>query len=634
MWNVGFGKRHFLSYLFFFLLLIIIYSNSFHSSWHFDDYVNITKNSNIHIDQLNWGSLKNTIFGIVDNSRISRPIAFLSFALNYYLHGLNVYGYHVVNFLIHYLTTLFLFLFIYHTLNLPLLKERYEKHAYSIALLSTVFWSVNPVHVSAVTYIVQRMASMAALFYIMSMYFFLKFRTSGNRSRSLLFIVSSIVCALLAVGSKENAVMLPFIIFIYDLFFIQGLSNETLKRNLKIAVGPILIILLAGLLFYDFSSVVKDYEFRPFTMKERLLTEPRVVLFYITLLFYPITSRLTLIHDFQISKSLIDPWTTLAAILIIFLIIAVSLFKARKWPLIAYCILFFFLNHVIEGSLLSLELVYEHRNYLPSMLLFVPLAVAITKGLDYFVKQKMLFFLIVGATTFLIVLLSVTSYIQNDIMKDEISLWSDNVQKSPRLHHPRQCLAVALFLSGRLPEAFIELTKAVDSYESGLVTKKSLTYGCLGEYYLVTGDDDRALDYLLKSINLYPPHSYIPLSFDRAAIIYMRKGLLDQAEAMARKAISLQPREGNFYLTYSAILVKQNRPDAAIKEAQKALRLNLDSPWPYRFIAMAYKQKNNGYAEKHFRTIGRMTGDPTDADSNTALASWPYFEELKPTHAN
>ena len=88
------------------------------------------------------------------------------------------------------------------------------------------------------------------------------------------------------------------------------------------------------------------------------------------------------------------------------------------------------------------------------MLLFVPVAVGIVKGLEYFSQKKVVLYVLAAAITIVIIVQSVTVYIQNNIMHDEISLWSDNVKKSPRLHHPHQCLAVAFLISGRLPEAF------------------------------------------------------------------------------------------------------------------------------------------------------------------------------------
>ena len=132
-------------------------------------------------------------------------------------------------------------------------------------------------------------------------------------------------------------------------------------------------------------------------MWERVLTQPRVILFYISLLLYPITSRLMLIHPVEISKSLFNPWTTFAAIAVILLILVGAVLTSRKRPLISYCIIFFFLNHLIEGSFISLGLVYEHRNYLPSMLFFVPLSILIVYALNYFEMRKWMFVILSSA---------------------------------------------------------------------------------------------------------------------------------------------------------------------------------------------------------------------------------------------
>lgn len=599
------GKRYLFVAAALMVILLLSYNNSFECSWHFDDYGNVVENASIHIKQLTWDNFKKLSYGIMNEGRISRPFSYLSFALNYYFGGLDIFGYHVVNFLIHYFAAIFLFLFIINTLRLPLLKEKYEKQAYSIALLATLLWAINPVHVTAVTYIVQRMASMAALFYIMAMYFYLKFRTSLRTPTSIVFIILCVLCAFLALGTKENAVMLPVSILLYDIFFIQGISGETIKKNVKIIVIPVAVIMTGFAISYDFSSIVKDYEFRPFTMQERLLTEPRIILFYISLLFYPLTSRLTLIHDIEVSKSLFDPWTTFAAILFLILITVVCIIKAKKWPLITYCVLFFFINHFIEGSFLSLELIFEHRNYLPSMLLFIPLAILLVEGLKYSSEKKIIFYPMVAMITGVMIVLSLSVYIQNDIMRDELTLWSDNVKKSPRLHHPRQGYAVALFITGRLPEAIIELKKAEASYESALITKKGVTYGCIGEYYYITGDYEKSLDYYKKSIDWYPASSYVPLSYYRLSLLLMKKGLLDDAEQMLKKAISFKPQEPGFYLTYSELLIKKKQPEEAIKKAQTVLRLNPHSKNIYKYIADAYALKKDKTAENHFRMIDK-----------------------------
>jgi len=184
-----------------FLVLISIYSNSFYGEWHFDDYANIVYNKYLQINSFSWPEIKHCIYG-VEHTRPSRPLSFLSFALNYQWGGMDVFGFHIVNFIIHYLATVFLFLFVLNTLKLPRIKDKYENIAYPVALLATFFWALNPVWVTSVTYVVQRMASMAGLFYIMSMYLYLKARTSVKSSHGIFLYVLCALAGLAAVLTK------------------------------------------------------------------------------------------------------------------------------------------------------------------------------------------------------------------------------------------------------------------------------------------------------------------------------------------------------------------------------------------------------------------------------------------------
>jgi protein O-mannosyl-transferase len=163
------------------IILLAVYGNSFNCSWHFDDEPNITENPNLHMTKLTWEQVNKALKSDRNNPHFFyRPVACLSFALNHYFGGLDVFGYHLVNLMIHFLSSVFLFLFIFNTLHLPSLRERYSSNAYAIALLATVLWAINPIQTQAVTYIVQRMASLAAMFYILSMYFYLKARTADQ----------------------------------------------------------------------------------------------------------------------------------------------------------------------------------------------------------------------------------------------------------------------------------------------------------------------------------------------------------------------------------------------------------------------------------------------------------------------
>jgi protein O-mannosyl-transferase len=594
-------RKYIVSFLLLAVFLSVIYANSLDCSWQYDDYGNIVENGAIHIKDLSWQSIEKGLYGIIGSARWQRPLSYFSFALNYYVGGLDVFGYHLVNLSIHCLTAFFLFLFIYHTLNLPLIRDKYGKNADSIALLSALLWAINPVQVTAVTYIVQRMASMVALFYIMSMFFYLQGRTDACLWKKGFFFMLAFFSGLLAVGTKENAAMLPISIFLYEYFLIRGISRENIKKSWKYAiVAAMASLAICALYIGDVSSLADDYEIRPFTMIERLLTQPRVLIFYISLLLYPLTSRMMLIHDIDLSTSLFHPWTTIPAILAIVLLIAAALWLYRKWPLISYCIVFFFLNHLIEGSFICLELIYEHRNYLPSLLFFVPISVLIIHGLQYFSDRKSLRLLIIAAVTSVLIIQGVTVYIQNNIYRDGISLWTDNRDKAPRLHVVRQNLATSYLMAGRIDEAFAEGQVAQKSYQAAMPSKKSKTHGLLGEYYFRNNMNDEAIVQYKEALKWDP---FYDVAYRRIAEIMIRMNRFPEAEAWIKKGLIIKRDSFAYHAILAGILLKEEQFDAAIKAAFRSLSLNADQWEPYITISDAFRAKGAEKRANHFRRV-------------------------------
>jgi Flp pilus assembly protein TadD len=594
-------RKYIVSFLLLAVFLSVIYSNSFDCSWQYDDYGNIVENAAIHIKDLSWQSIEKGLYGIIGSPRWQRPLSYFSFALNYYVGGLDVFGYHLVNLSIHCLTAFFLFLFIFHTLNLPLIRDKYGENAASIALLSSLLWAINPVQVTSVTYIVQRMASMVALFYIMSMFFYLRGRTEEFIWKRRLFFVLAFFSGLLAVGTKENAAMLPISIFLYELFLVRGVSQENIKRSWRYGIVAALAALTISFLYIsDVSSLADDYEIRPFTMIERLLTQPRVLIFYITLLFYPLTSRMMLIHDIDLSTSLLHPWTTIPAIIAIVLVIGGALWLSRRRPLISYCIVFFFLNHLIEGSFICLELIYEHRNYLPSLLFFVPISILIIEGLIFYSNRKVLRLLIMAAVTSVMIIWGVTVQIQNDIFKDGISLWTDNKNKTPRLHVVRQNLATSYFMAGRIEEAFAEGQVAQKSYQAAMPSKKSKSHGLLGEYYFLNNRNDEAISQYKEALKWDP---FYDIAYRRIAEIMIRKNHFPEAEQWIKKGLMIKRDSFAYHAILAGILFKERQYDGAIKAAFKSLSLNPDQWEPYLTIADAFRAKGNEKMANHFRFV-------------------------------
>ena len=172
----------------FFFLIFAVYSNTFNAAWQFDDKPNIIDNRDLHLNNLKPGSLIQTLFTDphtpgVPGKKLYRPISYLTFAVNWYFGKDKVVGYHIVNILIHFLTTVFLFIAILNLLGTPNFKEKFVGNRYFIAFISAALWSLNPIQTQAVTYIVQRMSSLAAMFYMLSILLYIKCRLSKSSIR-------------------------------------------------------------------------------------------------------------------------------------------------------------------------------------------------------------------------------------------------------------------------------------------------------------------------------------------------------------------------------------------------------------------------------------------------------------------
>ncbi len=564
------SRNYIFAFVALFTCLLIIYGNSFNCEWLFDDYPNIVQNKNIHLQTLSWSDISN-IFKQTPTQGLPRYVAYLSFALNYYSGGLNVFGYHAVNFAIHFITTIFLFLFIYKTFSLPLLKK-YSNIAYPVALLSAFLWATNPVQVNAVTYIVQRMTCLTGMFYIMSMYFYLNGRTSLHLRFRILNFSLFVLCALLAFFTKENAAMLPASVLIYDLLLIQGISKKTFRNNLFLLVLSCLILVGLGFVYLKFSNMIFiNFKQWTFTLEERLLTEPRVIFLYISLLLYPISSRLMVEHDIDLSRSLIDPWTTLVAIAAMFVLIGYALYQSRKRPLLSFCILFFFLNHLIEGSFIALDLIFEHRNYIPSMFFFVPIAILIIHILDYFAYRKSIQLIMTFGMVFLFAAQAHTVYIRNEIMLYQKILWEDNVQKAPNLSRPLAALGKVFFDEGDYEKGAMNTSRALQLSRFPNYYQPALYHCSLGNYYLtIKQDDDKAEFHYRQALQLQPN---IPLAYKGLALLMLKKGLLKQAHNFIEKALKYKPGDPTFQHNFARILLKEGVYSEAIRKIETAKKM-------------------------------------------------------------
>lgn len=613
-WHLPDARKYFFALISLSVLLLATYGNSFHAEWHFDDISNIVENERIRITNQTWSELSKSIY--TKEGKLGRPVALMSIAINHYYGGLDEFGYHVVNVIIHLAAAFFLFLFIMNTLKLPILRPHYGDNAYNIALLATFFWAAHPIHVHAVTTIVQRMASMAGMFYIMAMYFYLKGRTADRKIVAVTCFCLSVGSTLLALGSKENVILLPVGILLYDMLLIQGLRNRVSKKIVMTVFALLAAITIVIIFSVDFSSLFDGYRLRRFNLAERLMTEPRVIVFYLSLLLYPQISRMALVHDIDISRSLLDPPSTILAILFILIALAYAIQSARKRPLLSYCIIFFFLNHLVEGSIIPLELIYEHRNYIPAMLFFVPIVIFMLNVLDYFSERKWIQIMAVVAVILLLADFGHTTHLRNGHMRYAKILWMVNAETYPNLSRPHGALARIYREEGNYKMA---LEKSITALELGRFANLSepVIYLCnIGNYYLEYEKDyERALSYYREAERKY---GAIPDLYNGMALANLNQGNLQEARKYMQLALNENPRSSVFLINHGLISLKEGNTAEAVRAALKILSMNENEVSAMVLAAEAHRQRKNNELSISFwqKALAR---EPGRLDAHLAL---------------
>lgn len=595
------------------ILGFLIYSNTLEVPFYFDDLVNIRENPDIRLTELNLKDI--TIVGLKRYS--SRPVAHISFALNYYFHQADVTGYHVVNIIIHILTGIFLYFFIKTTLSFPSLRSRYKPCA-SIAFFAALLWLVHPVQTQSVTYTVQRMNSLAAMFYVLSFLLYVKGRLVKEDQKSWPWFAGCILAGILAIGSKEIAATLPFLILLYEWYFLQDLSTDWLKRHLPHVVGALIIFGSLAFLYLGASplqAILSGYKYKHFTLIERVLTEFRVVIHYISLLAYPHPSRLNLDYDFPLSHTLTAPITTLFSIGAIVGLITWAIYLAKKDRLISFCILWFFGNLAIESTVIALGIIYEHRMYLPSMFFFLLIIVLAYR----FVKQQ---WAIIGILSVGVILFSVWTYERNSVWGDPVTLWKDCVRKSPNKARPHSNLALALYQQGKFDEAIAHSSEALR-----ISPYYPEAHNNLGVGMAAKGRHDEAISHYSQALRIKPAYAEAHYNW---GVALNQQGKTDEAIHHYSKALRINPRHPGAHYNLGTVLARQGKLDEAIAHFQEALRIKPDHTRARYNLGLALqKQDRLDEAITRFSEALRIKPDHAEAHNNlgVCLASKGRLDE-------
>jgi protein O-mannosyl-transferase len=600
-----------------FIFIVTIYANTFHASWHLDDYANIVDNKYIQLTELSPSALCRVFQPYQNNLhiRLSRPVSYLSLALNWYIGNQQVVGYHIVNITIHILTSGFLYLFLLSLFKTPRLAGRYEGDENNIALLATVLWAVHPIQTQAITYIVQRMASLSAMFYIAGMFCYIQGRFQAKKQPRLTFFSCSMICMLLALGSKENAITFPLAIGLIEIIFFQNYSStENRKTCIRIVIAAtvatlvLALFLLFAMLPDPLTALQTRSGQRSFSLAQRLMTEPRIVLNYLIQIFYPLLNRFSIEHPITLSTSLIAPITTPLSLLSITGMLIFAFLRLHRFPALSLAILFYFLNQIVESSFIPLELVFEHRNYLPSLFLFLPVATGAVLGLRYFQREnkRAMFFLCSSVMTLLLIVIGMTTYSRNGIWASEKTLWEDALKKAPLSARPWSSLALYYSRTGHYD-------KALEMYEVSLTKQRisaffpAVALRNMGLIYTIKQDYDRALTCYDRALAADP--DYIQSLYDKASVLIIL-GDWDTAKTTVESLISRGDAVKDAFYLMGIIYLDTQAPEEALKYFRMANRLSPNNPKTY--IQIGVSMSMMGYYQKadwFLRQAGQLAKD-------------------------
>lgn len=567
--------------LFIVLIGILSYSNTFNVPFIFDDKPLIVENPGIKSLQYFSDTEKAKEAGLY-GLLMSRFTGYLTFAVNYKIHGLDVRGYHVFNLTVHIINAILVYRLVLLTFTTPyflrimqfsnsparpLLSKKAQMGIFT-ATFSALFFAAHPIQTEAVTYIWQRVTSLAALFYLLSLVMYIKFRRAEetpNSKRRYFFYLSSVFSAVFSMKAKEIAFTLPVIITLYEFIFFDG----KFKRRILCLVPLILTMLIiplsvmgkpTGDLISDVSDATRvDTDI---SRADYLFTQFRVIVTYIRLLLIPVRQNID--YDYPVSHSFLEAGVFLSFLFLcsmaalgarllyrsrvsIFSLTAANPAAAAYFRLVSFGIFWCFITLSVESSVIPIvDLIFEHRVYLPSIGFFMALTSAIGAGMERWgggaYAKKTAVYVMLAA----VLALSGAAYARNSVWQDGVRLWSNAVEGSPNKPRPHYSLGAAFMDQGRTDEA-------VNEYKTAIRLKPDYAeaHYNLGVAYIAQGRLDEAINEYEISVRLKPDYAD---AHNNLGLAYMDKGRFGDALREFRILLMISPKHASMALRFIEFL--------------------------------------------------------------------------------
>jgi len=525
------------------------YGNSLTGPFIFDDLPSIADNSTIHHLWPVWKALSpphgrgTTVEG--------RPVLNLTLAVNYAVGGVDPRGYHVANLVIHILAGLTLMGITRRTLLLPALRERFGAVDNELALATAVLWLVHPLQTESVTYLSQRAESLMGLFYLLTLYGFIRGTESPGAGR---WFAVSITACVLGMATKEVMVSAPLMVLLYDRTFVAGSFREAWRRRRS------LYLALAGtwiLLGYLVATAGGRGGTAGFGVRilwwQYALTQTCAIIHYLWLSVWPHP----LVFDYG-TDGVTDAWQVAAGTVLVAGLVTGTAISLWRWPVIGFVACWFLAILAPSSSILPVatQTMAEHRMYLP----LAAVVVLGVLGIHELVGRRTVAVAVVVALT-----LGVLTWRRNEDYRSDADIWADTVAKRPDNPRAQEHLGVALGQTGRLPQAVEHLEQALRA-EPDYAEAHCNLGAILGQ----TGRLSQAVEHLEHALRVEPEYAEAHYNL---GIALVQMGKIDDAIGQYEQAVRIRPEYAEAHGNLGNVLLQRGQVQEAIGQYEYALRV-------------------------------------------------------------
>ena len=597
---------------------------------------------------------------VVDNPIISdlrtaitlndpRQVGYLSFALNYTVGGEDPFGYHLVNVLVHIANSLLVFA-VAHALFFALgrFREPAPMHRHA-AFLAALLFLVHPVQTQAVSYITQRFTSLATLFYLLAVWLYLnaraRFELHGPSRAAFVPYALSLLCAVLAMRTKEIAFTIPIVLALLETFVLTGSRFQRRRFLFLIPLAATCLIIPLSLLGPEWGMAGRGVGIAEVTRSEKLydltrrpllpylFTQFRVIIMYIRTLLMP--TNLHVVYDFPLSSSFLE-LKVMASFLALALFACSGFFLWRTgsaaaessdespiYRMAALGVGWFFITLSVESSVIPIkDVIFEHRVYLPSVGFFLAAAVLMLHASGRLFPSRGLLIRSVGAVLLTAVPLAVGASVRNDVWTDEVKLWDDVVRKAPEKAIGYNNRGMAYAKRGDFKLALQDLDRAISYFPKSMSERMkwenadinpgnmAKTYVGRGDVYIALGDNERAKEDYQRSKKL----ASAPGDVDTQLVLadqYAKRGAYKHAVEEYNKILAWDPEHIEALNDRANAYSYLGRYREAINDLTRIIALEPDFMLAYynRGIARAWTGKKD-QAIEDFELACRMGFQP------------------------